>query len=211
MVRAHPDIRAPRRRTILRDGGVRAPGGPPGLQNRCGDASSRAGSIPVHLRETRGRDNIDYFAAIGLGRENLCLAHCVHATDAEIDRIQRVSASVGEIGQDVADALADWDIGLAERLQLGWVPDREPDMKFETSWVQEKDNQLALLDTFFGAVTPEESLCFFYAKRTPLSEQSRRVIVGGLDDHMANVADASAADRLQVHLSTLKLAAERSE
>ena len=35
-----------------------------------------------------------------------------------------------------------------------------------------------MLDTFFGALRPEESLCFFYAKRTPLSEQSRRVIVG---------------------------------
>ncbi len=74
--------------------------------------------------------------------------------------------------------------GLAERLQLGWVPDREPDIRnqggkeVETAWVQERDNQLTLLDTFFGALRPEESLCFFYAKRTPLSEQSRRVIVG---------------------------------
>lgn len=68
--------------------------------------------------------------------------------------------------------------GLAERLKLGWTPDREPDLKFDTAWVQERDNQLALLDTFFGALRPEESLCFFYAKRTPLSEQSRRVIVG---------------------------------
>jgi ATP-dependent exoDNAse (exonuclease V) alpha subunit len=76
------------------------------------------------------------------------------------------------------------EIGLAERLQLGWVPDREPDIrnrsgkKVETAWVQERENQLALLDTFFGALRPKESLCFFYAKRTPLSEQSRRVIVG---------------------------------
>src|SRR3989454_1839271 len=68
--------------------------------------------------------------------------------------------------------------GLAERLKLGWTPDREPDLKFDTAWVQERDNQLALLDTFFGALRPEESLCFFYAKRTPLSEQSRRAIVG---------------------------------
>lgn len=68
--------------------------------------------------------------------------------------------------------------GLAEQLKLGWVPDREPEMKFSTSWVQEKDNQLVFLDTFFSAVVPEESLCFLYAKRTPLSEQSRRVIVG---------------------------------
>lgn len=70
------------------------------------------------------------------------------------------------------------ELGLAERLRLDWIPDREPDLKFNTAWVQERSNQLALLDTFFGALRPEESLCFFYAKRTPLSEQSRRVIVG---------------------------------
>ena len=76
------------------------------------------------------------------------------------------------------------EIGIAERLQLGWDPDREPDIRnrggkeVETSWVQERENQLAMLDTFFGALRPKESLCFFYAKRTPLSEQSRRVIVG---------------------------------
>ena len=75
-------------------------------------------------------------------------------------------------------------IGIAERLQLGWVSDREPDIRnhagkeVETAWVQAGENQLAMLDTFFGALRPEESLCFFYAKRTPLSEQSRRVIIG---------------------------------
>jgi hypothetical protein len=34
--------------------------------------------------------------------------------------------------------------GLAERLQLGWSVDREPDLKFETAWVQELENQLAI-------------------------------------------------------------------
>lgn len=76
------------------------------------------------------------------------------------------------------------EIGIAERLKIGWVPDREPDIRnnrgkqVETAWVQERENQLALLDTYFSALRPEESLCFFYAKRTPLSEQSRRVIIG---------------------------------
>src|SRR6266511_876272 len=37
---------------ILGPGGVRAPGGPPGLQNRCGGESSQAGSIPVRLRKS---------------------------------------------------------------------------------------------------------------------------------------------------------------
>lgn len=76
------------------------------------------------------------------------------------------------------------DIGLATRLQLGWILEREPQIKnrngsvVTTSWVQEADNQAALLETFFGALRPQESLCFFYAKRTPLSKQSRRVIIG---------------------------------
>jgi hypothetical protein len=68
--------------------------------------------------------------------------------------------------------------GLAEKLKLDWTPDQEPALAFETNWLQARDSQLTLLDTFFGALRPEESLCFFYAKRTPLSEQSRRVIVG---------------------------------
>jgi hypothetical protein len=55
---------------------------------------------------------------------------------------------------------------------------REPTLKFNTSWVQQRDNHLALLDAFFGQVKPQDSLCFFYAKRTPLAEDSRRVIVG---------------------------------
>src|SRR5204863_12177 len=39
-------------------------------------------------------------------------------------------------------------------------------------------NQLVMLDTFFGAIEPKVSLVFFYAKKTPLSEDPRRVIVG---------------------------------
>ena len=76
------------------------------------------------------------------------------------------------------------EVGMAERLKIGWMPDREPDIRnhqgrpVETAWIQERDNQLAMLDTFFSALRPKESLCFFYAKRTPMSEQSRRVIVG---------------------------------
>src|SRR5579884_106738 len=70
------------------------------------------------------------------------------------------------------------EMGLAEKFKLGWVPEREPELSFKSNWAQQRDNQIALLDTFFGALRPDESLCFFYAKRTPLSEHSRRVIVG---------------------------------
>ena len=67
---------------------------------------------------------------------------------------------------------------LVELYNLGFQPDREPDLGFRTAWIQDRSNQLVMLDTFFGAVRPEESICFFYAKDTPLSASARRVIVG---------------------------------
>lgn len=78
---------------------------------------------------------------------------------------------------------------LVERYDLGFQPDREPDLGFSTAWIQDRSNQLVMLDTFFGAVRPEESLCFFYAKDTPLSASASRVIVGvglvkGVDEHV---------------------------
>ena len=97
--------------------------------------------------------------------------------------------------EKVEGSATDVEIGIAERLKIGWVPDREPDIRnhqgkpVKTAWAQERENQLALLDTFFSALRPEESLCFFYAKRTPLSEQSRRVIVGV--GRVLSVADAT--------------------
>ena len=45
-------------------------------------------------------------------------------------------------------------------------------------WVQHHENQKALLDTFFGCLQEQQSLIFFYAKHTPLSEPNERVIVG---------------------------------
>ncbi|MBZ9557213.1 MULTISPECIES: AAA family ATPase [unclassified Modicisalibacter] len=71
--------------------------------------------------------------------------------------------------------------GIASRteaLRLGYEGEREPELGFPTSWAQEGTNQRILLDTFFSAARPEQSLVFFYAKRTPLAEDPRRVIVG---------------------------------
>ncbi len=67
---------------------------------------------------------------------------------------------------------------FVESYDVGFQPDREPDLGFKTDWIQERSNQLVMLDTFFSAVHPEESLCFFYAKDTPRSASARRVIVG---------------------------------
>ena len=62
---------------------------------------------------------------------------------------------------------------LVERYDLGFQPDREPDLGFDTAWIQDRSNQLVMLDTFFEAVRSEESLCFFYAKDTPLSASAQ--------------------------------------
>jgi len=66
----------------------------------------------------------------------------------------------------------------AATLQLGYAAEREPSLGFETSWIQEGTNQRVLLDTFFSAAKPDKSLMFFYAKRTPLVDDTRRVIIG---------------------------------
>ena len=65
-----------------------------------------------------------------------------------------------------------------EELQLDYAPDREPKLSWKDAWIQEGKNQRVMLDSFFSAVKPQESLVFFYAKRTPLIEDPRRVIVG---------------------------------
>lgn len=69
---------------------------------------------------------------------------------------------------------------LAETYELDVQVEREPDLGFETPWVQDKENQQALSDCFCEHVKPEESLCFFYAKQVPFVEDSgtRRVLIG---------------------------------
>lgn len=74
---------------------------------------------------------------------------------------------------------------LKETLQLAYQPEREPDLTVNKGWktdnkiwIQEGTNQRIILDTFFSAVEPDKSLVFFYAKRTPLAEDTRRVLIG---------------------------------
>jgi hypothetical protein len=71
---------------------------------------------------------------------------------------------------------------LAEEYELGYeleLEDRADELiGFPTRWVQQKPNQLVMLESFFSAIEPERSLCLFYAKRTPLSEGPRRVLIG---------------------------------
>ena len=54
-------------------------------------------------------------------------------------------------------------------------------MKFDSDWIQDKRNQLALLDSFFSALQPRKSLVLLYAKDMPLIEDRQpgeRYLIG---------------------------------
>ena len=52
---------------------------------------------------------------------------------------------------------------LAEKFMLDYDNSREPDLGFENVWVQQLNNQRALLDAFINPIVPGKSLVFIYA------------------------------------------------
>lgn len=79
---------------------------------------------------------------------------------------------------------------FARSYDLNIGMDREPDLKFNTGWVQVKENQQPLLECFFDHVQKDTSLCFFYAKQVPFVEDHRRVLIGvGRVKHIGPVAE----------------------
>jgi hypothetical protein len=66
---------------------------------------------------------------------------------------------------------------IAEGLPDQLPEDREP--PFNTPWVFGRQRQEALLKTFFDALTPSESLVFFYTKEgQPIGDSISRLVVG---------------------------------
>jgi AAA domain/UvrD-like helicase C-terminal domain len=71
---------------------------------------------------------------------------------------------------------------IADELELEADKDREPDSPgwlARTSWIQGFSNQESLLDAFAAPLIEDESLVLFYATRTPLCDDERRVVLGG--------------------------------
>lgn len=70
--------------------------------------------------------------------------------------------------------------GLVNEFPLHEVDDAlEPELKFESHWIQDHRNHRALLGGFWDHVRPEESLVFFYAKQVPLVDDiGKRVLIG---------------------------------
>lgn len=70
---------------------------------------------------------------------------------------------------------------IAKGWRLDYDPAREPNEPkwlVESGWVQDGRNQRAMLDGFFSPIKKHLSLCFFYAKQTPFSDDHRRVLIG---------------------------------
>lgn len=73
----------------------------------------------------------------------------------------------------------------ADTYGLDYKPDLEEEIgqllgeyNEKNMWIQHPDNQKLMLESFFGCLKKNESLIFFYAKHTPLSEPDERVIIG---------------------------------
>ena len=70
---------------------------------------------------------------------------------------------------------------IARDLELDVCKEREPSSPWwlgRTSWIQDFENQKSLLDAFATPLVEDESLVIFYATRTPLCDDERRVILG---------------------------------
>lgn len=66
----------------------------------------------------------------------------------------------------------------ATDLEIPYDANKEPDLNFENFWVQQIDNQTALLDTFIGPIKPFSSLVFIYAKNVPFVDTTSRILIG---------------------------------
>lgn len=69
---------------------------------------------------------------------------------------------------------------IGEEFGIDVQLDREPELQFDTSWTQDRENQKALLDCFCDHLKLGQSLCFFYAKQVPFVDDAggRRILIG---------------------------------
>ncbi|MCY4532205.1 MAG: AAA family ATPase [Gammaproteobacteria bacterium] len=90
---------------------------------------------------------------------------------------------------------------LGEEHTLDVQAEREPNLGFKTTWIQERLNQTALLDCFANHLKPEQSLCFFYAKQVPFVEDSAigRILIG-----VGRVLNVAPAQEYAYNTSDLK-------
>ena len=67
---------------------------------------------------------------------------------------------------------------LVDHLGIDYDSAREPDLGFNTNWVQDAENQRAIFKTFYGDVEINKSLVIPYAKEVPFLDDAKRVVMG---------------------------------
>lgn len=67
---------------------------------------------------------------------------------------------------------------LKNKYGIEFNADFEPELPFNTYWVQDARNHRAILNSFFEDVTPNKSLVIPYAKQVPFIDDSKRVVMG---------------------------------
>ena len=86
-------------------------------------------------------------------------------------------------------------IRLIDRYGIDYKEDKEPELPFDTNWVQDSYNQRAIFKTFYGDVIPNKSLIIPYAKQVPFIEDPRRVVMGiGLVDSIIDPPEHNHTD-----------------
>jgi hypothetical protein len=88
---------------------------------------------------------------------------------------------------------------LAQELELGasleYEPS-EPDFLKRTNWIQQHQNQRALLESFAAPLVTDKSLVLFYTPRTPLCDDQRRVLASSLRSLIAHCLKLSGRKQL---------------
>jgi len=67
---------------------------------------------------------------------------------------------------------------LSEMYNIAYDQNIEPNLGFETNWVQDARNQRALFERFYRNITPQKSLVIPYVKQVPFIEDAKRVVMG---------------------------------
>ena len=67
---------------------------------------------------------------------------------------------------------------LVDRLGIEYDSVKEPDLNFDTRWVQDAENQRAIFRTFYKNVEPNKSLVIPYAKQVPFVDDAKRIVMG---------------------------------
>lgn len=67
---------------------------------------------------------------------------------------------------------------LCESKGINYDPDLEPNLGWDTNWVQEATNQREIFKTFYQDIEFNKSLVIAYAKQVPFVEESKRVVIG---------------------------------